>query len=280
MDSAGSTENRQPMTDNQVVWGDVRDPAAVGRLLDGADLVFHLAAHARAWAANPEDFEAINVEGTRHVVSAARAAGVRRVVHVSTELVDGDQTHYQRTKRAAEQVVQDYIAQGGDAVIVRPTRVYGPGPLNPANSATRVIALYRRGLFRVRIADRGARANYVYVDDVVNGLLQAAECGARGAAYVLGGENLTISQLLDLVAQVTGRRHRVVAAPQAAARAVAWACELAGRLGLEPLITRDWVDVLTQDRPMSSERAEAELGYRPRGAREGIAATVAWLEAA
>jgi len=177
--------------------------------LDGADLVFHLAAHARAWAANPEDFEAINVEGTRHVVSAARAAGVRRVVHVSTELVDGDQTHYQRTKRAAEQVVQDYIAQGGDAVIVRPTRVYGPGPLNPANSATRVIALYRRGLFRVRIADQGARANYVYVDDVVNGLLQAAECGARGAAYVLGGENLTISQLLDLVAQVTGRRHRV-----------------------------------------------------------------------
>src|SRR3989304_1722854 len=76
-----------------------------------------------------------------------------------------------------------------------------------------------------------ARANSGYVDDGVNGLLQAAECGARGAAYVLGGENLTISQLLDLVAQVTGRRHRVVAAPQAAARAGAWARPAAGPAG-------------------------------------------------
>jgi len=267
-------------TQPEIIWGDVRNPAAVERLLDGADVVFHLAAQARAWAADPQDFERVNVDGTRNVLSAALAAGIRRVVHVSTELVDGEQTAYQRSKRGAEAAVRDFLARGGDAVIVRPTRVFGPGPLSPANSVTRIIALYRRGLFRVRIADRGARANYVYVDDVVNGLLQAAERGARGAAYGLGGENLTISQLLDLVAQVTGRRHRVVAAPQAAARAVAWVSELAGRLGIEPLITRDWVDLLTKDQPRSSARAETELGYRPRSAREGIAATVAWLGAA
>lgn len=241
--------------------------------------MFHLAAHARAWAADPRDFQSINVEGTRHVISAALASGVRRVVHVSTELVDGQETPYQRSKRAAEDVVQDYLARGGDAVFVRPTRVYGPGPLNQANSVTRSIALYRRGLFRVRLADAGARANYVYVADVADGLLRAAECGTRGAAYLLGGENLTISQLLELVAEITGRRYGVVAAPKAVARAVAWALEMGGRLGIEPMITRDWVDLLTQDRPMSSAKAEAELGYRPRGAHEGIAATVAWLEA-
>jgi dihydroflavonol-4-reductase len=111
----------------------------------------------------------------------------------------------------------------------------------------------------------------------VDGILQAAECGKRGAAYLLGGENLTIPELLNLVAEATGRRHAVLALPPSAARALGWVCELGGRLGIEPLITRDWVQLLTTDRPQSSERAQAELGYRPRGAREGVAATVARL---
>ncbi|MBI2402094.1 MAG: NAD-dependent epimerase/dehydratase family protein [Gemmatimonadetes bacterium] len=259
-----------------VIWGDIRDPAAVTRLLQGADLVFHLAAHARAWAANPKDFEAINVEGTRNVASAALTAGVRRVVHVSTELVDGDETLYQRSKRGAEQVVHQYLARGGDAVIVRPTRVYGPGPLTPANSVTRIIALYRRGLFRLRIADGGARANYVYVDDVVDGLLAAAERGARGAVYLLGGENLSLEELTTLIAEVTGRRHGLWPVPRAIARLVGAACELGGRLGIEPMITRQWVTILTADRPISSDAAVRELAYHPRSARDGIAATVAW----
>jgi farnesol dehydrogenase len=261
----------------EVVWGEVEDAAALDALMHGADLVFHLAACARAWSANPSAFTSVNVEGTRLVLAAARAAGVRRVVHVSTELVDGEITPYQRTKRAAEGLVQDYVAAGGDAVIVRPTRVYGPGPLNPANSVTKVIAAYRRGTFRLRLADGGARANYVYVDDVVDGMLLAARCGQTGAAYLLGGENLTIPELLDLVALATGRRHGVMAVPASVARTVGWLSELGGTLGIDPPITRDWVRILTTHRPQSSERAERELGYRPRPAREGVAATVAWL---
>jgi farnesol dehydrogenase len=263
----------------EVVWGDVRDPAAVQQLANGADLVFHLAACARAWAKDPGEFQAVNVDGTRHVLAAARAGGVRRVVHVSTELVDGEETPYQRTKRAAEQLVQDYVATAGDAVIVRPTRVYGPGPLTPANAATRVIAGYRRGWFRVRLADGGSRANYVYVADLVDGLLKAARCGARGAVYLLGGENLTVPELLHLVAEATGRPRVVLAIPVPVARALAWACEAGARLGLDPPITRDWVELLRKDQPRSWERAEADLGYRPRPARQAIAETVAWLAA-
>lgn len=262
-----------------VVYGDLRDAAAVTRLLPGAETVFHLAACARAWTRDPREFEAVNVEGTRNLLNAARAAGVQRVIHVSTELVDGDETLYQRTKRAAEGSVQDYVSGGGDAVIVRPTRVYGPGPLNPANSVTRVIAAYRKGMFRVRLADRGARANYVHVDDVVDGMLKAAQCGSRGAAYLLGGENLTLPELLELVAHASGKRHAVIALPAGMAGAFAWACEMGGRLGIAPLITRDWVRLLTQDRPQSWERAQAELGYHPLPARQRIAETVAWLAA-
>jgi farnesol dehydrogenase len=270
-------EGRAALPGVETLWGDVRDAEAVQRLAAGSDLVYHLAACARPWSPDPREFDEVNLAGTVHLISAARAAGVRRVVHVSTELVDGDETRYQRTKRAAEAVVQEYVAGGGDAVIVRPTRVYGPGPLTPANSVTRVIAAYRRGRFRVRLADGGARANYVHVDDVVDGLLQAAQCGKRGAAYLLGGENLTIPELLDLVAGDNGRRYAVIALPASLAGAFAWGCELGGRLGIEPVITRDWVKLLAKDRPQSSERAQTELGYRPRPARERIAETVAWL---
>lgn len=276
---ARARKDRTALAGVETVWGDLRDAAAVARLTDGAELVFHLAACARGWARDPKAFEGVNVEGTRLVLQAARAAGVPRVVHVSTELVDGQETPYQRTKRAGEQVVQDYLAGGGDAVIARPTRVYGPGPLNPANSTTRVIAAYRRGRFRVRLADGGARANYVHVDDVVDGLIRCAVSGARCAVYLLGGENLTLPQLLDLVAEASGRHYGVIALPPSLARSVAWVSELGGRIGIEPLLTRDWVTLLLQDRPQSSERAERELGYRPRPARERVAETVAWLAA-
>ena len=290
------------------------DPSAVAAAVRGADTVFHLAACARPWARDPREFTAVNVEGTRLVCDAALTHGARRLVHVSTELVQEpvvDRTAYQRTKRAGEALVAAYVARGGDAVIVRPTRVYGPGPLNPANSVTRVIDLYRRGLLRVRIrardagsgkweelpraagsgkreaqpreagsGKREARANYVYVDDVVDGLLRAAERGTTGTAYLIGGENLTVADLLNLVGEACGRQHATLPLPRTAVRFVAGLAELGGLVGLTPPITRDWVDLLTEDRPMSWALAERELGYTPRSAREGVAATVAWLAGA
>jgi dihydroflavonol-4-reductase len=96
---------------------------------------------------------------------------------------------------------------------------------------------------------------------------------------VLGGENLTLAQLLEVVGEVTGRRYTVLAVPLPMDRAVAGVCELSGLLGVEPMITRAWVDLLAQDRPASCEGAQRELGYRPRTARAGIAETVEWLDA-
>ena len=265
----------------ELVRGSITDPSAVDGAVHGADTVFHLAACARPWARDPNEFTAVNVEGTRLVCDAALTHGVRKLVHVSTELVQDpvvDRTAYQRTKRAAEAVVAGYVARGGDAVIARPTRVYGPGPLNPANSVTRLIDLYRRGLFRVRIADGGARANYVYVEDLVRGLLLAAEHGESGAAYLMAGDNPTRLPRPALVGELTGARHLTLPLPRSAVRLMAGLAETGGLLGLTPPITRDWVDLLSEDRPMSSAKAEAELGYQPRSAREGVAATVAWLE--
>ncbi|GBD32989.1 3 beta-hydroxysteroid dehydrogenase/Delta 5--_4-isomerase [bacterium HR33] len=262
----------------EIVWGDVTDRDAVNRLAQGARVIYHLAAVARAWSRDPAEFHRVNAGGTANVLQAARAWGVSRVVHVSTELVDGDATPYQRSKREAEALVQRYVSEGGDAVIVRPTRVYGPGPLNQANSVTRLIELYRRGWFRVRLADGGARGNYVYVEDLVCGMIQAGDKGGNGGVYVLGGENATVEELCAAVAAAAGKRHGVLELPVPVAKTIAGLMELLGHLGLEPAVTRAWIRVLLADRPMSWEKAARELGYNPRPLLAGVEATVRWLE--
>jgi len=273
----------------EVAWGDIRDRDAVFKALRDAEVVYHLAGYAKAWARRESKFHAINAEGTGNVCDAARRNGVRRIVHMSTALlappeepdltVDYECTTYQRSKARAERIVSDYVDGGGSAVIVRASRTYGPGPLNQSNAVTRLIDLYSRGLFRFRIHDRNARANYVHVRDVVAGLIAAAERGADGAAYVLGGENRTMPQVLDDITSVTGRRYKVLALSRGASKTLALGCELAALLGFEPLITRDWVDLLCVDWPVSSNGARSELGYQPRPWVEGVKDTVAWLEA-
>ena len=267
----------------QIVEGDIRERDAVRAAVDGAAVVYHLAGCARAWASEPDEFEAVNVTGTRHVLEAARATAAGRVVHVSTSLADGPETalltEYQRSKRAAESVVDEYARGGGDAVVVRPTRVYGPGPLSQSNSVTKAIALYRRGVLRVRLDDAGAQANYVFVDDVVDGMLAAAARGRAGARYTLAGENATFLEFLETVGRVVGRYRRTVALPDRAARSVAVVSEWLARLGLEPLITRDWLDLLHCDWPVAADPEAAELGFTPRSLEKGVRATVAWLAA-
>lgn len=262
----------------EIVWGDVNDRDAVNRLAEGAQVIYHLAALARAWSRDPQEFYRVNVEGTANVLAAARASRVSRVLHVSTELVDGDCTPYQRSKREAEALVRRYVAEGGEAVIVRPTRAYGPGLLNQANSVTRLIDLYRRGRLRVRLADSGARGNYVYVEDLVRGIVLAADRGGNGEVYVLGGDNATVQELFDAVAAAVGKRYAVLQLPVPMAKAVARLTELSACLGLEPPVTRAWIDVLVADRPMSWEKAARELGYAPRPLPTGVEATVRWLE--
>lgn len=256
--------------------GDVTDADAVLRATEGADAVFHLAAYARAWARDERVFWKVNVDGTRNVVRACEEHGIDRLVHFSTALVDTGRRHltaYQRSKAEAESVARSH------AVIVRPTRVYGPGVMNQANSVTRLIDLYRRGRFRFRIADGGARGNYVFVDDVVDGATRAGATGTTGRVYHLGGEDATLERFLTAIASVTGKRRFVVPLPKGAVKGVVGVAELLSHLGVEPAITRGWVELLSTDWPVSSELARRELGYGPRGILDGIRQTIQWLEA-
>jgi len=273
----------------EVVEGDIRDRDAMRRAVTGADTVLHLAACARAWMHDRDAYRAINVEAVESLLDAAYRSDVRRMVHVSTILtlppfkaapVRGEAARpspYEKTKREGEQLVESYAAAGRHAVIVHPTRVFGPGPLTDANGVTRAALLFLQGRLRVRLADNGVQANYVYVADVAAGIRLAAARGQLGTRYVLGGDNASFDEFLALVAELGGVRHRTVSLSPAVALGVARAAEGWGRLGGTAPFTARWVRTFLEDRRADIGPARRDLGYRPRSLRTGLDTTIRWL---
>jgi farnesol dehydrogenase len=271
----------------EVTRGDLVETGIPRRAFDGVESVIHLAAFARAWCRDPHDFTAVNVDAVARLLEECDRRGVRRVVHVSSVTAAGVPgatgnakralTPYAISKWEGERVVADYVATGGDAVIVRPTRVYGPGPLTDANATTRMIDLYLTGRFRFRLADGGALASYVHVADVAAGMLLAERRGQRGGNYFLGGENISLLGFLERAGRLVGVRHATVELPAALALAVGGAAELWGRLGGSAFITRAWVRFFLEDQRVDLEPTRRDLGYEPRPLDEGLAQTIAWL---
>lgn len=272
-----------------IVTGDIRDSAAVERAVRGVTTVFHLAACARVWSSDPDEFADVNVRSVESLLAHAARHRVERLVHVSTILTlppyraapgnggSPSQTVYEATKSAGERLVEEYASQGHHAVIVHPTRVYGPGPLHDANSVTKAIALYLKGWLRVRLADGDALGNYVHAADVASGIVLASRHGHRGAHYVLGGENASFREVLRIVSALSGVRRRVLPLHPTIALAIGRAAELWGRVGGSVPITRGWVRTLLEDRRVMCESEWDRLGYAPRPLGVGLAATLKWL---
>lgn len=273
-----------------VVEGDVRDRGALMRGVMGSDTVIHLAACARAWSPDPRDFFSVNVDAVRALLEIAAAEDVRRLVHVSTILtrppyrpapVNGSsnlETPYEASKRLGEVLVERYAANGHHAVIVHPARVYGPGPLHDANGVTKAVVLYLRGRLRVRLDDDDVLGSYVHADDVAQGILRAARRGRSGAHYVLGGENVSFRELLDLASRITGIRRAMIAIPPKAALTLAAAMEGLGRVTGRCQLTRRWVRVFLEDRRADLAPVRQALGYAPRSLIDGLRETLAWAD--
>lgn len=274
---------------------DLLDPSVLKKALAGCRRLYHLAAYARNWAPDGGVFYRINVEGFRNLLEAAVAAGLDRVVYVSSSVVSGPSgsgpvtedrnrddlpyfTAYEASKALSEKIVSEYLKQGLDIVVARPTRVYGPGLISEANSVTRLIRYYLQYGF-CPVLNRGQeKGNYVYVEDVVTGLKLLMSRGRAGQAYFLGDENISLACFYDLLEEVSGRRAlRLMIPPSLAlslARLEGWK---ARRLGIYPLITEGWVRTFLQNWEVSIEKARQELGYQPRGLRAGLKATCHWL---
>jgi len=273
----------------EIVVGDIRRAEDVTRAMQGVDVVLHLAALAKAWGSASE-FWAVNVRAVGHLLRAAHASGVERFVHTSSVLglppfkpapIGGSAarpTLYEETKQAAEELIQAHAGSRMQCVIVRPTRVYGPGPLSDANGVTKMIDLYLRGRFRLRLQDGDVLSNYVHVADVADGMIRAARFGGQQGDYLLGGGNASLREFLDIVTRLSGTRRRVLAIPRELGMAIGGAGEIWGSMGGNPSLTRGWIRVFLEDRRVASTRANRELGYTPRSLETGLRETIAWLQ--
>ncbi len=272
----------------EVQRGDIRCREALARAVQGVRTVLHLAGCARAWCRDTTEFTSVNVHAVQHLLECAHEAGVARIVHVSTVLTliarvnypyrrAHTWTPYEETKLIGERLVESYASLGGDAVMVHPTRVYGPGPLHDGNGVTRLVALYLRGPLVCRLADGDVLANYVHAADVAAGILLAAERGRPGARYILGGENSSLRELLSLVGELANHKRVVLAVPRVAALALAHAAEFWGRVGGAVPITPGWVRTYLEDHRVDVTPTCRELGYSPRSLREGLTETIQWL---
>jgi dihydroflavonol-4-reductase len=291
-----ASSNRRNLAglDAEPIVGELTDPSSLARAAAGCRYIFHVAADYRVWVPDPAAMLRANVEGTAAMLRAAQAAGVERIVYCSSVAALGltgdgspaDETTpvneasivgtYKKSKYLAEQAVLDLVRQGTPAVIVNPAAPVGPRDIRPTPTG-RMILDAAAGRMPAYI-DTGL--NVVHVDDVGEGHLLALERGRVGERYILGGENLSLRDLLALVARVVGRRAPTFRLTQEMVWPVAMAAEALARvLDFEPPVTRDHLRMARKRMFFSSAKAMAELGYYPRPAQRGVEEAVAWFRA-
>ncbi len=285
-------QNLKPL-EVTVCHADLGDREAIRRALKGCNTVFHLAADYRLWVPDPEIMYRANVDGTRNLLLESAAAGVDRIVYTSSvatlgllpgnqeadETTDGSLqdmvSHYKRSKFLAEQLVNDMIRDEGlPAVIVNPSTPLGPGDIKPTPTG-RIVYDAMHGRIPAYV-DTGL--NIVHVDDVAEGNLLALEKGRLGERYILGGENLSLKELLTRIAVMIGRKPPAISLPHALVLPVAYVMEVAASItGREPRATVDAVRMSRHRMYFSSEKARRELGYSPRPADEAIRDAIEWF---
>jgi len=277
------------------IEGDLENEESLRRGMAGCDWVFHLAALYAFWGYRWEDFYRTNVEGTRRVLTIAGQMSIPRIVYTSSiatlgiprgDIPANEDTpvtldekigNYKRSKFLAEEVARDLARQGLPVVIVNPAAPVGVGDYKPTPTGQMIVDFLHGRMFGY--VDTGI--NIVDVEDVAIGHLLAAERGRVGERYILGGENLPLKGVLDLLAEVSGRPLVRLRIPHSVALAWSYVDVTLARLNPRhiPAATPEKVRLSRQKEYYDSGKAMRELGYAPGPAREALRKAVEWYRA-
>jgi len=277
----------------EYVTGDLRDPAALQRAMNGVQRVFHVAADYRLWAKHPQDIYDSNVGGTKNLLAAAARAGVNQLVYTSTVAtiaVDRPELpneftearleemigHYKRSKWMAEQEVLNAAKQGLPVIVAMPTTPVGPWDWKPTPTG-KIILDFLNGKMPGYV-DTGL--NFVGVEECAAGHLLVSEKGKLGERYLLGAENLTLKEVLDTLAKITGLPAPRMKIPHGVALGVAYLGSAMARvIGKEPGIPVEGVKIARHKMFVDASRARRELGFEPGPVAAALERAVRWYQA-
>jgi dihydroflavonol-4-reductase len=282
-------------TKAETATGDLRDPASLEKAMAGCEVVFHVAADYRLWVRDPAEMYRSNVDGTRAILEAARKNGVRCVVYTSSVATMGftgnghpaDEDspvslddmigHYKRSKFMAEQVAMEAGRSGMRVVTVNPTTPVGERDVKPTPTGRIVVDFLKRKF--PAYVETGL--NLVDATECARGHVQALEKGKPGERYILGGENLTLKEILDRLGAITGLKSPTVKLPYLFALATGVVDEMVtGRLlRREPRATIDAVRMGRKMMFVTSAKAERELGWRTVPVDGALRRSVDWFQA-
>jgi dihydroflavonol-4-reductase len=292
--SSSDLRNIEDLRAERVI-GDLRDPDSLKKAVSGCEAVFHVAADYRLWVRDPDEMYRSNVEGTRAILQAARESKVRRVVYTSSVATMGftsngylaDETSpvslanmigpYKRSKFMAEEVAIEAAKAGTDVVIVNPTTPVGERDIKPTPTG-RIVVDFLKKKFPAYV-DTGL--NLVDVAECARGHAAALEKGRSGERYILGGENLTLKQILDKLAAITGLPSPSIRVPYVVALATGVVDQVVSGYirKREPRATIDAVRMGRKKMFVSSAKAERDLGWQMVPVEDALRRAVEWFQA-
>jgi dihydroflavonol-4-reductase len=292
--SSSDLRNIKELQAERVV-GDLRDAKSLKRAVAGCDVVFHVAADYRLWVRDPEQMFRSNVEGTKAILEAARESKVRRVIYTSSVATMGFQSNghladedspvslanmigpYKRSKFIAEEIAIEAGRSGMDVVVVNPTTPVGERDIKPTPTG-RIVVDFLKKKFPAYV-DTGL--NLVDVAECARGHVAALEKGKSGERYILGGENLTLKQILDKLAAITGLPSPSIKVPYVVALATGVVDQVfTGYIrNREPRATIDAVRMGRKKMFVSSGKAERDLGWKTVPVDGALRRAVEWFQA-
>jgi dihydroflavonol-4-reductase len=278
----------------EIVFGDLNDIYSIKAAIKNCQVLIHVAADYRLWALNPKEIIRTNVIGTKNIMTAAIDANIEKIIYTSSVATLGKNRDnipanedtpsslsdmigvYKKSKFLAEQDVQRMIIDKSlPAIIVNPSAPIGPRDLKPTPTGQMIIkaandeipAYIKTGL------------NVVHVDDVACGHILALEKGVIGERYILGGENLTFKEILDLVSEYSNKAAPTISIPHSVVLPIAYLVQAWATItkSSEPFVTVDGVRMAKQIMYYDSNKAKLKLGYKSRPAKEAIQDAIKWF---
>lgn len=275
--------------------GDITDRPSIRFAICGCKQVYHTAALVKIFAKDPSEFYKVNVEGTANLLAEALESGVKKFVFTSTCGVLGKSVltpknendprtssfdnDYEFTKFLAENLVKEYVHKGLFTVIVSLSKVYGPGIETHPISVNKVIKNFIKGKITFIPKPGILATNYCYINDVVEGHILAMAKGIGGEKYILGGENISYTELFKTIRSISGTKAKIIETPKIII--LLWAFLqwlLYFTFNKEPVVTKKAIRTIFCNKTFSSRKAILQLGYQVTPLREGLRQTIHFLK--